>query len=158
METHLTKYGPGGQYPAKRIPGSKWVIIDATGWNWRQKEEWPEMAIDGTASSYDIHFDDDDLFFVPARPEDFYPIPGAKKLAAAYNAPYTKNMRWRIERARNYESSWQIIGPHIRASQLLSLARMIRENQEDQAISGDFDWSPSGVVWENGERIFSNVF
>lgn len=153
----ITKYGPGGQYPARRIEGSRWVIVDATGWNWRHLEEWPELAREGTASSYDVHYDADDPLFTPVTPEAFYPVPGADKLSRAYNAPFTRSMRWRIRRAVSYESISQVTSPHDRAEELLTLAAMIRENPSIPHSHGRFTWSVDGDLLEDGSPRYRRV-
>lgn len=132
-------------HPIVRIPGSHWIVVGG------YVEYGREVALD-------VHLDADDPNHEFLGPEEWEPLPGAKKLARAYNLPFTKSHRLRLRRMKDLSADFAtILDGHVKSECLLRLARMIRKNPDDQAVATFADWSPSGNVWYYGEKIYSNV-
>lgn len=144
----------GGSHPLVRPEGSPWLVVGGTGFNWRQIDEG---APAGKYSALDIHLDADDPRHVFLDAGEWHPLPGARKLAGQYNAPFRRSLRLRIKRATDYLSVHEIMAPHYRATDLLGLARLIRRDRDEAHIVGEFEWYPNGVVYERGTRLWTGL-
>lgn len=150
----LIRYGPGGQHPVVRPKGSRWVIVDALGPNWKHIEDGYDP---GRPIAHFIHFDGDDPLHEFLDLEAWAPLPNARNMAKAYNLPFTRSIRLRGARARSGDSSlndmWEA---HYLARQALDLAASIRADAEEaHTTPGDshLEYYPhDGSVWKRGQR------
>lgn len=177
----LVRYGPGGQHPILREPGSPWVVVGMTGPSWWHLEQsrprkgflararaWlakigivkphvPFYTPDAPVS-VDIHLDADDPLHVFLDQSAWSLFPNARKLADWYNARHRKSQRLRARRAFESTSEDRLRFDNERtAADALALQAMIIGDPENAHISGSLEYYPDGFrvkgpqVWRDGK-------
>jgi hypothetical protein len=140
--TPVGPYGPGGQFPMKRLD-DLWMVID----------ESYKMHTD-EVTAVRLHDDRDDPNHVFLPPEAWRLWPNRRRLSDWYNASYKKSMRLRNARSTNITSQdlERIDNEEVAKLALLLQDKIIREPDEPHTLGWRLDWSPSGQVWKDGER------